>query len=217
MGKFWLVVAGTGRCGTKFMSEVLKSAGVRCTHQHFFTCSYNGNLVTRDVMAERLVAWRDNEWAQNAESSWLAAPFVRLPEMEGLTVVHLVRHPKKVIDSLVKVEVFEREDRYGNFYRFAYKYCPGIAHEKTPKERAAHFYIAWNAMIEPWADVRWSVERDAALLLNRLGIQHDEKLFSDTSYNERHGPHVDTKLEDLNPWLRNAVERISERYGYKWP
>lgn len=216
MGKFWLVVAGTGRCGTKFMSEVLKSAGVHCTHQQFFTASHEQSYMTREGMADKLVAWRTNEWAQNAESSWLAAPFLSLPQMEGLKVVHLVRHPKKVINSLVKCQVFESLKRYGNFYNFAYQYCQGMEFQQTPKERAAYFYVVWNSMIEPWADIRWMVERDARMLLDKLGIEHDDNIFNNTSYNQRTGPRVDTKLDDLNPPLRAAVERISERYGYEW-
>jgi len=174
-------------------------------------------MIDRESMAVKLKQWNTNQWAQEADSSWLAAPFLDLAKGYDLTVVHQVRHPKKVIDSLGKCGVFEREKWYGNFCRFAYEHCPAMHDEPTVKERAARFYVDWNTMIEPWADVFWRVEQDPRGLLDRLGIDHEGKtLFDDTAYNGRYGPHTDTKLDDLNPRLRGEIEEITERYGYVW-
>lgn len=217
MGKFWLVVAGTGRCGTKFMSEVLKSVGVNCTHQNFFGVWYIGNMMTAENMEQKIQAQLTNEWSQDADSSWLAGPFVAMAKQAGWKVVHLVRKPRLVINSLVKCQVFESEKRYGNFYHFAYKHCPAMRNEPTEKERAARFYVNWNRMIEPHADILWNVERDPRTLLDLLDIDHEgREIFDNTAYNWRGGPLVDTQLDDLNPVLRRDVTEIAERYGYEW-
>jgi hypothetical protein len=224
----WLVVTGTGRCGTKFMSKVLGSVGVNCTHQQIFRPSRGGpgspevlpsltELCTVEDVRRRVATQKGGCWGWEAESSWLAPPFLGIPEMEDVTVVHLVRHPKRTIDSLVKVEVFEARDRYGLYYDFAYEHVPEMRGQGTPKRRAAAFWVQWNRMVEPHADVTWRVEQDPRGLLDLLGIGYEGKeVYGDTTCNGRGGPRVDVKLGDLGPALRDEVLDAAARYGYEW-
>jgi hypothetical protein len=138
--------------------------------------------------------------------------------MAGVKVVHLLRDPKKVIDSLVKVQVFEERKRYGLYVDFAYYHVPAMHREDTPQKRAARFYVEWNRMIEPYADFSWQVEGDVRVLLDRLGIEHRGRdVFNDTAYNGRGGPTSDVQPEDFGGYLRRDLREIVWDYGYEWP
>lgn len=222
----WLVVTGTGRCGTKFTNMVLNGAGISAKQQFIFRPGRGGpgspevlpelsELVTVDDIRYRVKAYKASDWGPQAETSWLAAPYLGLPEMGDIVKVHLVRHPKRVIDSLVKVQVFERRDRYGLYTNFAYHWVPEMREiAGSAKERAALFYLLWNEMAEQGADHFWRVEDGPAGMLDMLGIEYEGPLFDDTSYNGRLGPHVDTRLTDLEPWLAEELLAMAERYGY---
>lgn len=218
----WLVVTGTGRCGTKFVSEVLNSVGVKCTHQGLFQPHMPWShdpptLITPEEMGRQVAGLRQARHGWEAESSWCAAPFLGLPEMEGVTVVHVVRHPKRTIDSLVKVEVFEERKRYGQYVDFAYEHAPEMREQGTRQRRAAAFYVAWNRMIEPHADVFWRVEDDPRGLLDRLGVSYEGKeIYNDTTCNGRGGPRSDVRLADFGPALRADLLEMAGRYGYEW-
>lgn len=225
----WLVVTGTGRCGTKFTNKVLGSISLKCMHQGVFRPGRGGpgspevdpglvELVTVADVKQRVATQKAGRWGWVAETSWLAAPYLGIEEMEGITVVHLVRHPKKVIDSLVKCQVFEVRERYGLYYDFAYHWVPQMRYLKTPEERAAEFYVKWNNIIEPYADVFWRVEDGPEGLLDKLGLDYEGyELFNNTRYNTRGGTPGDVQPEKLHPMLADELLSMTERYGYEWP
>lgn len=83
------VVTGCARSGTTYMGTVLAGLGLRIGHEAVFgprTRSFEG--------------WGD----RHGDSSWLAAPF--LGEIGDALVFHQVRHPLKVVRSLVGVRFF---------------------------------------------------------------------------------------------------------------
>ena len=83
------VVTGCARSGTTYMGALLAGLGVRIGHEAVFgprTRGFDG--------------WHD----QNGDSSWLAAPF--LDQIGDALVFHQVRHPLKVVRSLVGVRFF---------------------------------------------------------------------------------------------------------------
>lgn len=224
-----LVVTGTGRCGTKFTNRVLRSVGIHAEQQFIFRPGRGGpgspetdpklvELVTVEDIRYRVAAYKASQWGPQADTSWLAAPYLDIPEMEGVTTVHLVRHPRKVINSLVKCEVFEDRDRYGLYTDFAHRWVPEMHNMSTPIERAGMFYLRWNEMIEGRADFFWNIESDRLGLLDLLGIPWEGcEVFNEIGYNKRGGPFVDCKLEDFRPWLRKDLLEMGERYGYEWP
>jgi hypothetical protein len=206
---FWLLATGTGRCGTGYFARVLNSTGMQCSHEGLFRTDHPAE--TRRRIQERIDnAW----WGWEAESSWLAAPHLWRPEMEGMTVVHLVREPKKVIDSQMRIRAFDRED--DTFYRWQLRWLPELA-EMEPVERAVYFYVKWNAMIEPFASLRWRIEDDVCGLLSLLEVDTDGKeLFDDKRYNSRAGfRSSDVDLDGLREPLRSALRKTGERYGYE--
>jgi hypothetical protein len=88
-GRF--VVTGSGRCGTKWMSKALTSAGVPCGHESVF--GFNPEVVWPDDLV--------------ADSSWMAA--TRLDEVD-VPVLLMVRHPLAVVRSFVEIGFFAEWD-----------------------------------------------------------------------------------------------------------
>lgn len=225
----WLVVTGPGRCGTKFTNRVLQSVGLTTGHQFIFRPGRGGpgspevlpelkELVTVGDLRHRVKAYKASEWGPQAETSWLAVPYLDLPEMDDITTVHLVREPRKVINSLVKCQVFEARNRYGLYYDFAHHWVPEMRDLDTAIQRAGMFYLRWNEMAEGRCDHFWNVEKDVTGLLDALGIDYAGRdIFDDTSYNQRGGPFVDCGLDDFPEPLRGELENMAYCYGYQWP
>lgn len=87
------VVTGCARSGTGYTAELLTRLGAECPHEAVFS-----------PYTERFDGWG----AAPGESSWLAVPMLdQLPE--GTVVLHQVRHPAKVVASLLDIKFFSLE------------------------------------------------------------------------------------------------------------
>jgi len=196
----WLIT-GTGRCGTGYMAQVLKSAGMNCGHEHAFRLQ--GMTRARHKMAEL-----------DADSSWLAVPFLGHVDMAGVKVVHLVRDPKDTIDSMLAMGFFV--DAYVDYGKFAHRYLAGLEEFGGPLPKAAYFWVGWNTLVEPFAVMRHRVEDDPREVLDWMDVDHQSaELFSDTKYNTRRTYPSDVDLLELHEPLRSALFRMAERYGYQ--
>ncbi|MCB0909178.1 MAG: hypothetical protein KDB63_18895 [Nocardioidaceae bacterium] len=83
------VVTGCARSGTTYMAALLSGIGLRVGHEVVF-----------GPRTRRFEGWQ----GQHGDSSWLAAPF--LDQIDDALVFHQVRHPLKVVKSLVGVRFF---------------------------------------------------------------------------------------------------------------
>jgi len=83
------VVTGCARSGTTYMASVLSGLGLRVGHEVIFGPRSSG-----------FDGWQ----GQHGDSSWLAAPF--LDQIDDALVFHQIRHPLKVVRSLVGVRFF---------------------------------------------------------------------------------------------------------------
>ena len=206
------LISGAGRCGTGYIAKVLTSAGVKCTHERVFTPEGLSPAL------ERIALRRENLWwGWQGESSWLAAPFVE-GLRDSLIIVHLVRNPKDVIDSLLRM-AFYTHLVYKSYFDFARKHFPELDQYHSLEEKAACWYLNLNMAVEPYAHIFHRVEDDVRLLLNKLHIDYEGKeLFSNIRYNHREGPcSSDVDLNALPQALRRRLKRMSIRYGYEWP
>jgi glycosyltransferase involved in cell wall biosynthesis len=146
----------------------------------------------------------------------MAAPFLDDPILEGVTVVHLVRHPFDFIQSHIRM--CNWDGRYAGFNQWTYQHAPGLEDIADPICRSARLYVQWNAMIEPHADVFHRIEDDVRFLLDKLGIDWQGKeLFSDTRYNHRQVNDEVFGLAEARQLPREyrlPLYEMLERYGY---
>ena len=211
MKRLDFIITGTGRCGTGFAAKLLESAGVNCGHERFY--SVNGY----DEARARLERWPETR----ADSSWLAAPFLDMPPLDEAMVVHLVRHPRDVIASLLKIGFFNCDPRYyghGSWRNFALNNLPEVQYHEQEIDRAARWYIGWNCLIEDKLRGReyvlHRIEDDPRSLLKALRINYEGcDLFDDTSYNSKTDatpPVVDLAMID------DGLAQHLNVYGYEW-
>lgn len=119
-----LVITGCGRSGTRWAARSVSRFGLPCTHEQVFT----SEGVARDV------------WT--AESSSLAVPFLPL---DDTYTVHLVRHPLRVIASIVW-----RGGPNEFSLRFLEKHAPHIPQppDVSVLEHATAYWYDWNRSIQ---------------------------------------------------------------------
>jgi len=202
-----IIVTGTGRCGTGFMAKWLTSAGIKCTHEQVF------NREGWDYALEQIrLRLANPSWGWQADSSWLAAPWLGRPELEDMTVIHVMRHPKPTMDSFLRLILYSNTKPY---FDWAAQFIPEIK-LLNPVDSMAYWYIAFNEMIEPHAHFRHRIEDSTASLEQFLNITVQNP-FSNKLYNSRPGLGLsDVKLEDISPKLRDKLLVVADRYGYKW-
>jgi hypothetical protein len=94
--KLPLLVTGNGRSGTTWLAKTFQKAGIDCPHEH---CGEQGT-----------VSWyfyRDSDWHPYHVSHRPVGRVIHVGERRGDfnfdNVVHLVRHPLKVIGSMSRV------------------------------------------------------------------------------------------------------------------
>lgn len=209
-----LIVTGTGRCGTGYASRLLSGVGLLTGHEHFF--SYAGLVEAR----RRL---RQEQKPFLGDASWMAVPFLGEPELAGAFIVHLVRHPKAVLESWLRVPTATTPP-YDAFY---HRHVPMAHAYDGVLDKSALRYVLWNEWIERACRGRPSVRhrledgpmalfeamQDAGMI-DRLPAE--DGLFSDTSYNHKEGQPVEVDPDDVNFMLSARLRAITMRYGYEW-
>lgn len=204
MNKLKYLVVGTGRCGTMYTAKVLCSVGVRCGCEEVF--DLGGLEHARQVLAEE---------PRDAESSWLAVPFLEDSIFDDTTIVHLVNHPARVISSQLRRRYgFEK----GKWYEFRREHLPTLERYDEQWVRAAHFYVEWNRKIETCGRpvIFHRIKDDIHELLERLHLDYaGKKLFDDKMCNSRsRRRQVAVDLDVLPEPLRGQMVKMRERYGY---
>jgi hypothetical protein len=126
-----ILVTGCARSGTGYCAALLSRVGIACGHEALFT------PVAQPAEQD---GWPSGV---EAESSWLAAPFLaQLPR--GTLVVHVVRDPAATLRSLWRIGLF----RTRSIYRaFAERHCAPLNHGE-PIERTAKYWLRWNELVE---------------------------------------------------------------------
>lgn len=127
-----LLITGTGRCGTLWLTKALVSLGIPCKHEIAYSLTQHG----------------EGSW--EAECSWLAAPYLNALANDTY-VVHLVRNPLATIRSRLAWGTFRDSARVPARRRlrgdFAIRHCPQIATGETELARNAIHWAEWNQLI----------------------------------------------------------------------
>lgn len=181
------LVAGTGRCGTVFMSKWLTSVGIPCGHEAVF------NLANKELILSRLSGEtsptrsscsmrEDRHLLPNykkqelvADATYMAVPYLNWPEVKKLSLIHVVRHPLKVISSFVfDMNYFKQQERnkfnVEGWEQWIYQQCPELLEVKNPIERAALYYILWNRRIE-------QCRRDRQYIFHRIESEFSPMMY----------------------------------------
>jgi hypothetical protein len=82
------------------------------------------------------------------ECSWLAQPFLQVLKNDlKIKIIHLVRHPLAVINSLIGID-FWVAYKHTYYTRFIYEHLKGIEALTDPIQKSMFYYIYWNKPLE---------------------------------------------------------------------
>ncbi len=217
-----VLVTGCARSGTGYTAALLTRLGVDCGHERLYEpgriqAAGKGRL---DVAP----GWPK---AVAAESSWLAAPFLRSLH-PGTLVLHQVRHPLEVMRSKLRTRFFETPTAYLDL---------AAAHlaqlqRGSSLERAARYWVGWNELVERaerWTSLRYRRHRledvNEAFLLELLAELGREtspvdvaralsEVARDTNTRGDRAADARVRLEALPEDLLRDLDSMGQRYGY---
>ena len=159
MKEIKVLITGTGRCGTVYFANLLSSIGIPCGHEAIFTPDgldeainrlENPSLIKFSECTSKLPKWAESE-SIVADSSYMSAPFLSQDILSNTKIIHLVRHPIKVIRSFVNANYFNNNwpAHTVPYQKFIKDNIPHIYDNNLDNaNRAALYYIEWNKLIE---------------------------------------------------------------------
>jgi hypothetical protein len=196
------IVAGTGRCGTAYIAQVLTHLGVPCGHEWVYAPEKCYTDI--DILGD---------------SSAQAVPFI--PQFDGL-VLHQTRDPLKVIGSLVSFKLFDNPQFHGPAGEFIARHFHMTG---NVLEDSMRYYVEWNERCEAARNYfRYRIEDlDFQLLrsiVDRIGVDVDDRRI--VAALDRVPKNVNTRYSakalswrDLPKGrIKNDLINISKRYGY---
>lgn len=151
------VIVSTGRAGSTYTAHLLKQAGLKCSHEMFFTpAGFYRNL------------------RYDGDSSWLAVPYLECDPRLAESVVHQVRNPLDVVSSLYGIGFFE-PDNNNPFARFVRE---NFRVTGKPLLDCVRFWTEWNSRCEAVADKTYLFEElleDPSVVFSSLGLRLDDE------------------------------------------
>lgn len=166
------LVAGTGRCGTGYMSKILTYSGIKCGHEAIF----------------KPFKIKKNEMdLYDADSSWLAVPHL---QQFNFIVIHIVRNPLKVFRSWLfdlRNVISLDPSNVSLFNDYLIYHYPNIKEQKTQVDKAIVYYLECNSIIEECTNKKFffRVEDDPIKLFNFLEIKGIENYKKFQNYNSQ--------------------------------
>ena len=159
-----------------------------------------------------------------ADASWMAAPYLDSEQLEDVPVVHMTRHPKKVIASWIR----KHPHSTPRYWQFFLDHCPEVNEIESVIDQFAARYVLWNDLIESKLNghdfYRWRVEDGEDGLLAWLADRgivdltyiDRRTLYPNKTYNTKSGEPKEISLEQVSePW-RSRLAETAERYNYRW-
>lgn len=233
-GQLKYLVVGTGRCGTVFMARLLSSIGIPCTHEGIFyrdglvpalarmkgelpiEISDIAKMASQDDEGNGVKWFQDEDGVIEAESSYMAAPFLDHPSLENTAIIHVVREPMAVINSFVEGFQYFRPESFNeeyvrNYHRFIYGHLPVLKEKMDTVSRAALYYVEWNEMIERLAKGRryylHLLNRPLDRLFKFVGVQ-PTNFYNNVTNHREDLAQVYTRYEDIPDIPARARARL---------
>jgi hypothetical protein len=234
--KLECVVVGTGRCGTTYMAQLLTSAGIPCGHESIFTPEDDfkkiknklKNLDNVDLKLSECSLMSEKPWIGTnsivADSSYLAAPFLKYGFFKTVKIIHVVRHPLDVISSFVLDGLYfehfvpEKSVPYQDFIK---KNMSRVYYNDLDAvNRAAIYYIYWNKLIE--RSIRWpenyflhKVESSPKKLIKFLNKKnYDKNLSKNINTWKKESNRKRVSIKNINKSVLKELKEMSLRYSY---
>ena len=186
-----ILVTGCCRSGTKYMSRVLRQAGLDIGHE----------WAGRDGAVAA-------EWAIKTDrySTWYAG---ERPDFD--VIVHQVREPLATIGSVLTISE--------ESWRFIARHTL-VTLEMPILERAARYWVQWNQLVEKKAQFTYRIENLEAVwpkFQELLSVGSYEAAISGIPTNTNTRSHKDitwADLRDIDKDLEARVRSWAIRYGY---
>lgn len=186
-----VLVTGVQRSGTHFTWEFFNRLGV---HVHHEGLGPAGSV-------SWLYSWRAANFAINNPQPLTGAH-------RFCVVLHQVRHPLRVIASIVKAT--KPRDKY---WAWIATVEPDIDNSRPPSIRAAHLWLLQNLRIEQYADARFKVEETSPRDVCRMAGFDEVLCGADGSYHTTSSPRVQPII-DLKPIPRDIIEANLNTYKH---
>lgn len=154
MSKF--LITGCPRSGTKYTAKLLTSAGIPTGHEKVYR--------PRGPFP----------WKLDGEVSWAAVPYLKELKWTGTPVIHQVRHPLKVIASLMQRGTFTSKGQK-QWASIATDWMGKVVDGKDPLWVASYFWLVWNLEVEKWAEDTFRIEDEPHLLVNEAAWASGEE------------------------------------------
>jgi hypothetical protein len=215
------------------MARLFTSLGIPCGHEAIFDWRgyrwaekrLNGDAAIACSSASS-VSLINGKWLPEpawvdpsqivAESSYLAAPFLQEPILDEVPVIHVVRHPVKVINSFCNYLGYFQSNRGQNSYeQIIYRWIPELKKQMPPYDRAALYYVLWNDLIDLGRpNLFHRIEDGIAPVLEFLGTNGE--CYNNTKINSqaKSGPRF--AFEDIES--QEIRQRVLEKcFQYEYP
>lgn len=231
------LVVGTGRCGTVTAAKMLTKAGVPCGHESIFdyvgldvavarlrgnakiSLSYCSTHYNKDHAWKELPPWIDVSQGVQAESSYMAVPFLDDPLVAMAKLIHVVRNPLDVIPSFCDQLMYFNEAaprEKCEYEKFIYKYAPQVWEGRTRYERATLYYILWTDKIKRQTTKFYKIENQLEDLFRDLGLAYPGRIDKEQQNSVRPRtmlPFTVDMIQDKK--LRERLVATCEYYGYQ--
>jgi len=142
------VITGTPRSGTQYAARLMTVLGVPCSHEKTLRPLTN----VADVL----------KWpaADTGESSWLGWSLIPLMVGYRIPILHVIRNPWAVIDSLTNRNFILRgwslrESGVQAIREIIHAYLPEVMKHKERVDRAASLLLGWNRLIAEQVPARF--------------------------------------------------------------
>ncbi len=129
-----MIITGCQRSGTRSIATAFG-----CRHEEQFDV-----FTTHSKLAGKKIY---------DEASWLAVPFLDLLTSVNVSILHLVRHPFDVINSMHQID-FWHPHRYKLYADFASFHMPGLDEIEDPIDKSIYYYIHWNEKLHAHPRIR---------------------------------------------------------------
>lgn len=189
-----ILVVSTGRAGSGYIAKALSLSGYPCGHEAIF-----------NDPAEDIVRFQYENSTNYAESSWLAAPFIRSDWFQDdVKIVHLVRHPLAVARSFYDLNFFSRKQADSPFNRIVYENTE-ISRSTQHRQRSAiDHYFYWNKLIESNLD---------AAKNPRFLLRLEDLLIDDSSVRTALEAFLELQLDHLDEQVNSKAEQKKQHLG----